>query len=102
MQKYLVHGVFKAKSGSGEELAKVMMEAGDLAKTLNGCILYAIGKKEADPDCIYVSELWEKKEDHENCILHPTMRSIVMEIQSIIDGHPKKEFDMDVFAGFGF
>ena len=65
MQKYLLQGKLIAKPGFIDELTELMLQASSLmlAKA-KGCNLYAVGQSEQEDNIVYVTEIWDSKEDH--------------------------------------
>lgn len=44
MNKYLLHGKLSAKSGHGDELAEILIQASKLVSTAKGCKLYVVSR----------------------------------------------------------
>lgn len=63
---YLLHGKLTAKGGRRNELADILLDASKLVATAKGCKVYVIGKAENDQNSVYVTEIWDSKEDHDN------------------------------------
>ncbi len=68
MNPYLLHGKLKAKPGDGGELATILLAASQLVATAQGCKLYVVGLDKNEPDCVFITEIWESKEDHDNSL----------------------------------
>ena len=49
---------FTAQPGQGEELARLLLRAADSLRDTPGCELYVVNRSAADPDQIWVTELW--------------------------------------------
>lgn len=98
---YLLHGKLKAKEEHRDELAHILLSASKLVSTAKGCKLYVIGKDEKDPDAVYVTEIWESREDHDNSLKVEGVRELIKKAMPIIDGPPQKGQELQVIGGTG-
>lgn len=99
--KYLLHGKLTAKSGHREELADILIQASQLVSTANGCKLYVIGKDENDKDSVYITEIWDSKEDHDNSLKVEGVRELIMKAMPILEGQPAKGQELEILGGIG-
>lgn len=99
--KYLLHGKLTAKQGHQGELAEILLEASKLISGAKGCIVYAIGKDDNEPDAVYVTEVWDSKEDHDNSLNVKGVRELIMKAMPIIDGQPQKGQELAILGGVG-
>jgi quinol monooxygenase YgiN/mannose-6-phosphate isomerase-like protein (cupin superfamily) len=53
---------FTAQPGRGDELAELLLRAADSLRDTPGCELYVINRSKADPDQVWVTELWLSQE----------------------------------------
>ena len=98
---YLLHGKLTAKSGQQEELSKILLEASKLVSTSKGCKVYAIGKDENDTNAVYITEIWDSKEDHDNSLNVEGVRELIMKAMPILDGQPTKGQELEILGGAG-
>lgn len=98
---YLLHGKLTAKAGCSDELADILLEASRLVSTAKGCKLYVIGRDQNDPDSVYVTEIWESKEDHDNSLKADGVRELIMKAMPIIAGAPQKGQELEILGGAG-
>ncbi|HMR18200.1 MAG TPA: antibiotic biosynthesis monooxygenase [Sphingobacterium sp.] len=98
---YLLHGKLNAKTGHTEELANILLEAAKLVSTTKGCKLYVIGKDQKDPNAVYVTEIWESKEDHDNSLKLESVRELIVKAMPFVDGMPTKGHELDILGGAG-
>ena len=49
---------FTAQPGRGDELARLLLQAADSLREVAGCELYVINRVAAEPDVVWVTELW--------------------------------------------
>ena len=99
--KYLLHGKLTAKAGHRDELANILLEASKLVSTAKGCKLYAIGNDENDINSVYVTEIWDNKDDHDNSLKVEGVRELIMKAMPILDGQPAKGQEIEILGGTG-
>jgi quinol monooxygenase YgiN len=87
---YLLHGKLSAKAGHRDELADILLDASKLVAAVKGCKVYAIGKDNRDQNSVYVTEIWDSKEDHDNSLKAESVRELIMKAMPIIDGQPQR------------
>jgi quinol monooxygenase YgiN len=98
---YLLHGKLTAKAGHRDELANILLDASKLVSTVKGCKVYVIGKAQDDLYSIYVTEIWENKEDHDNSLKVEGVRELITKALPIIDGQPQKGQELEIIGGTG-
>ena len=98
---YLLHGKLNAKKGHTEELATILLEASKIISTAKGCKVYAIGKDTNDLEAVYVTEIWESKEDHDNSLNVDGVRELITKAMPILDGQPSKGQELEILGGAG-
>jgi quinol monooxygenase YgiN len=101
MNKYLLHGKLMAKPGASDELANILMEASKLVSTAPGCKLYLISKDYQDANSVFVTEVWDSKEDHDNSLKIEGVRDLIMKAMPILDGQPTKGQELELLGGTG-
>ena len=98
---YLLHGKLNAKTGHADELANILLEASKLVSTAKGCKLYVIGKDQNDLNAVYVTEIWDNKEDHDNSLKVEGVRELIMKAMPILDAQPTKGQELEILGGTG-
>jgi quinol monooxygenase YgiN len=98
MNKYGLFGKLQAKAGQGKKLSELLMKDAD---TLKGCILYVVSRDAANPDAIYVMEVWESKEDHDNSLKLPAVRELITLALPLLDDKPAGGTTLEVLGGKG-
>ena len=101
MNKYLLHGNLIAKAGHADELAAILIEASELISTAKGCRLYVVSKDEHKPNAVFVTEMWDSKEDHDNSLTVEGVRELIMKAMPILDGQPQKGQELELLGGIG-
>jgi quinol monooxygenase YgiN len=60
-----------------------------------------IGKDANDVNSVYVTEIWDSKEDHDNSLKLEEVRALIMKAMPIIDGQPQKGQELEILGGTG-
>jgi quinol monooxygenase YgiN len=101
MSKYLLHGKLTAKQGHKEELAAILIEASQLVATANGCKLYVIGFDSSDENSVFITEIWNTKDDHDNSLKADGVRELILKAMPLLDGQPTKGQEIEILGGIG-
>ena len=101
MKKYLLHGKLKAKQGCKEELTKILIEASKLVSKARGCNLYLVGLDKDENNSVFVTEIWDSKEDHDNSLSVEGVRELIMTAMPLLDGQPEKGQEIELLGGTG-
>lgn len=98
--KYGLYGKLQAQTGKGPELGEILLKAAELMEHAPGCLLYIVNNTVDNPDRIYIIEVWESKEDHDNSLQLPGVRELITQATPILDGQPEG-ITLDVLGGAG-
>lgn len=90
-----------AKDGNGEMLTSILLEASNLVSTANGCNLYVISKDNNDNNTVWITEIWESKEDHDNSLKVEGVKELISKAIPILEGQPQKGQELEVLGGKG-
>jgi quinol monooxygenase YgiN len=101
MNKYLLHGKLTAKPALAGELANILIQASELVATANGCNLYVISKDSNDLNSIWITEIWDNKEDHDNSLKVAGVRELIMKAMPILEVLPQKGQELEILGGTG-
>jgi quinol monooxygenase YgiN len=92
-----------AKAGRGQELAQVLLAvAGSLTET-PGCELYVINRSPAEPDAVWVTELWRSQQELDDALealRTEAGQARLAEVMSLLDGAPER-IDLEPLGGVG-
>ena len=102
MSKYGLHGKLKSKAGSSGKLTQILLEASKLVSGAKGCRLYLVSKDKIDNDSIWVTEVWDSKEDHDNSLNDDGVRALISQAMPLIDGRPERGQELEILGGKGF
>jgi quinol monooxygenase YgiN len=97
---YFIHGKLTAKAGRRDELADLLINSTKQGR-LKGCRLYVIAKDENEPNTVYVTEIWDSREDHDNSLKLESVREVIVKAMPIIDGQPQKGQELEILGGLG-
>ena len=98
---YLLHGKLTAKAGQRDELANILLQASKLVAAVKGCKVYVIAKDENEQDAVYITEIWDSKEDHDNSLKIENVRDLIMKAMPVIEGKPQKGQELEIIGGIG-
>ena len=101
MNKYGLTGKLQAQTGKGPELASILMRAAELMHQAKGCYLYVVGLDKQDPDLVWINEVWDSKEDHDNSLNIPGCRELISQAIPILAGPPQKGAELEILGGKG-
>lgn len=100
MSNYLLHGNLRAKEGHGDQLADILVKASALVQTAKGCRLYVLSRDPDSADTIWITEIWDSKEDHDGSLLVPGVRELIGQAMPILDGKPERGQELQLLGGF--
>jgi quinol monooxygenase YgiN len=101
MNKYGLHGHFKAKPGVGEDLAEILLKAAELMKSAEGCHLYVVSLDHSQSDTVWVTEIWDSKGDHDNSLALPGVKELITQAMPLLDGMPQAGQNLTILGGLG-
>ena len=68
-----------------DDVVKILVSGADGLRAA-GCRQYVVGVSAADPDMIWVSEVWESKEHHDASLLLPETRAAISLARPMLTG----------------
>lgn len=101
MNKYGLHGKLTATEGNGNKLSSILLEASKLVSTANGCRLYMISKDKTDSDSVWITEVWDNKEDHDISLKVKGVKELISQAMPILKGQPEKGQELEILGGAG-
>jgi len=101
MNQYLLHGKLTALQGHRDELASILIEASKLVSTASGCKLYVIGLDHSDEHSVFITEIWNSKEDHDNSLNVAGVRELIMKAMPLLAESPSKGQEIAIIGGTG-
>jgi quinol monooxygenase YgiN len=94
---YGLIGKIKAISGRREELIFIL--SGN-AGQMPGCLSYVVARDSADPDAVWVTEVWQDRASHENSLSLPAVQRAVSQGRPLIAGFGER-FETEPVGGHG-
>lgn len=101
MNKYLLHGKLTAQDGQQEALASILLQAAQLMSGAPGCRLYAVARDNADGQAVWVTEIWDSKEDHDGSLKVEGVRELITRAMPLLAGPPQKGQELGILGGHG-
>lgn len=98
---YGLHGSLVAKEGKAKELSKILLDASALMQSAKGCHLYAISMDNNNPNEVWITEIWESKEDHDNSLSLPGVKELIGKAIPILERSPQKGQELEILGGLG-
>lgn len=96
MKKYLLNGKLTAKTGHRDELAAILIDASKLVSSAKGCQLYAVALSEHNTNDVFITEIWDSKQDHDNSLKLDGVKELIMKAMPILDGQPEKGQELEI------
>ena len=94
----------KARASEGPALAAVMQRIAEGLRSTAGCELYVINRTPADPDTVWVNELWSSQEAVDASLQELSTdagKAQLAEVMALLDGPPER-IDVEPLGGVGF
>lgn len=101
MNKYGLHNKLVAQAGKGDELTAILLDAAAILSNVQGCQIYLVSQDAANGDIIWISEVWDSKEDHGQSLQLDAVRTLIGKAMPIIAEPPKTNTMMVVKGGVG-
>ncbi|MGV3539493.1 MAG: putative quinol monooxygenase [Rufibacter sp.] len=100
MEKYALFGKMTSQPGKRDELLSILSKAAQLVATAKGCHHYILYKDAQHPDWIWVSEIWDSEEDHDNSLKIDGCMELISQALPLLAGKPEK-IELAVVGGKG-
>ncbi|WP_104091468.1 putative quinol monooxygenase [Arthrobacter sp. GMC3] len=85
-------GTLGVLPGKRDELVAQLTQRSDTLRGI-GCLAYEVGINDADPDTVFVVELWESAEAHQASLNLPEVQASIAAARPLLSG---------TFGGFRF
>lgn len=86
MDRFGMHGKITAKAGQRDALVEHLLEASRLMAPLPGCEIYVVSVSPAEPDAIWVTEVWRSEADHAASLKMDSVRALIAKARPLIAG----------------
>jgi len=74
----------KATAGQRDALIGYLMQAANGMREIDGCYLYIINSDPADPDAIWVTEVWRSQADHQASLSLEGTKALIAQARPLI------------------
>ena len=99
MQHYLSHGKLTAKDGERDKLKEILLQAAELVRPMPGCNVYAVSIEESDNQSVWVTEIWDSKDDHDTSLTNQEVRALISGAMPLIAEPPTQGQELTVVGG---
>jgi quinol monooxygenase YgiN len=82
-ETYGVIGQMKAAPGARDALIAILLEG---TQAMPGNLVYLIAEDLAEPDAIWVTEVWRTRTDHQNSLKLPQVQAAIARARPLIAG----------------
>lgn len=93
--KFGLIGQMLASPGKRDELVGYLTDA---IGAMPGCLSYVVALDTANPNAIWITEIWEDRESHSASLTLPAVRAAIAKARPIIAGFPQ-HFETAPVAG---
>lgn len=80
---YGLIGKMNALPGKRDELVRAMLGG---TGAMPGCLSYVVALDPADPDAIWITEVWDNKENHASSLALPQVKATIAVARPLIAG----------------
>jgi quinol monooxygenase YgiN len=80
---YGLIGKLTAVAGQRDALAAILLEA---TGTMPGCFSYVIATDPADPDALWITEVWDSATSHKASLRLPAVQAAIVRAKPLIAG----------------
>jgi quinol monooxygenase YgiN len=94
---YGVIGKLRAVAGQRDALVAILLDG---SADMPGCRSYVVAKDPADPDGIWVTEVWDSQASHQASLALPSVRAAIARGRPLIAGFAQR-FETTPVGGHG-
>lgn len=84
MEGYAVYSGIVAKDGKGHLIKEYFLEIAKEMESIDGCRTYIVGEDTKKAEAIYVFEVWDSKESHDESLKMPIYQELREKARSLI------------------
>jgi quinol monooxygenase YgiN len=81
-----LHGKVTAHPGQRDALARILLDAAAIVGDAKGCEVYIVGLSEAEPDDLWVTEVWRSEADHDASLAMEGVADLIAKARPLIAG----------------
>lgn len=87
-ERYGLHGSLRAKTGQGDALADLLLEAAASLNSNTDCILYLVSRAPDDNEVVLVTEVWTSREAHDASLQDAAVKALIQRGMPLIADMP--------------
>jgi quinol monooxygenase YgiN len=87
----------RSSAGQRDVLIAVLLEA---TAAMPGCVSYIVAKDAADPDAVWITEVWDSRADHRASLALPSVQQAIAKGRPLIAGFGER-FETEPIGGQG-
>ena len=95
-----LYGKLTAHPGQRNALVEHLLRAAELIKSARGCRLWVVSTSAAEPEAVWVTELWESEADHDASLSLPGVREHIQQVMPLLTVRPER-IDLRPVGGIG-
>lgn len=84
--RYGLIGQMLSQPGQREKLVAILAES---TQAIPGCLSYIVALDTANPDAIWITEVWDSKDSHAASLQLPAVRAAIAKARPLIAGFPQ-------------
>jgi quinol monooxygenase YgiN len=92
-------GSMRTQPGRRDEVIQILLGGVDGLRAA-GCQVYAVGVADADPDVIWVTEIWDSADQHTASLQLPETRAAIAAAMPMLTGDFTRQ-ELTVLGGLG-
>ena len=89
MTEFGLIGKLTARPGQRDALVANLLEAADHLRGVEGCRTWLVQESAADPDAVWITEVWRSRDDHAASLAVPAIRGIITRSMPLLAGPPE-------------
>lgn len=101
MHKYGLSIKFKTKEKNGIKLSTILLKTAQLISTAKGCQLYLVSLDNEIEDTVWITEIWDSKEDRENSLSTIGVKELLDQANALLTVPPIKGKEIRIIGGYG-
>jgi len=94
---YGLIGKITAATGQRDALAAILLEG---TESMPGCLSYVVSRDSADPDALWVTEVWDSRASHQASLALPRVQQAIASGRPLIAGMSDR-VEIEPIGGYG-
>lgn len=92
-------GSMRTREGRRDEVIEILLDGADGLREV-GCHLYAVGTDPAKADMVWVSEIWDSREQHDASLQLPETKAAIGRAMPLLTGEFTRQ-ELNLVGGLG-